>query len=270
MILCRFSSVYSFFIAGLLALNLSVSFSMAEPVPPRSGNMPSPGNASINAQSIDLNEQGIRKVKEKKFEAAEELFRRALLADRYNLTAVFNLASIYLRENKAQLAIDLLTPYVQTSSNDPGLFARLGDAYFVQKNIKASIENYEKAHALNKGYPGVSSRLGTLYSLSNDLKNAETAFKEALEAEPKNSVLLANLSSILLANKKPTEAIAAAKRSLQIAPSPEVYITLGSAYRNVKDLKNAIIAFERARDLGDNRPELNAEIEEIEQLLNQA
>ena len=77
------------------------------------------------------------------------------------------------------------------------------------------------------------------------------------------SQLLANLSSVFLATGKTDKAISTAKRGLQVNASPELYITLGNAYELQKDYKNSLIAFERAADLGDKKPELKTKIEQL-------
>ena len=83
----------------------------------------------------------------------------------------------------------------------------------------------------------------------------------AVKQNPKDTQLLANLSSVQLANGNPQQAISTAKRAIQILPTSEVYITLASAYEALKDYKNSLIAYQRAVDLGDKRPELQKKIE---------
>ncbi len=61
-----------------------------------------------------------------------------------------------------------------------------------------------------------------------------------------------------------------AKRALQIKPTKELYVTLGSAYEALKDVKNSVIAFERARDMGDNSTELKAKLETLRSSLDKA
>ena len=218
---------------------------------------------AATSQSMQLNEQGVQMIKAKDFIGAEETFRKALLLDAGNLTAAFNLSSIFIENKKENEAIGLLSSYVEKFPYDPGLFARLGDAFFAHKDIKHAIENYEKSSKLQPNFPGVASRLGTCYVLTNNLGKAEVAFLKAVELDPKNGSLLANLSNVFLANKKPEESISTAKRALQVTPNSALYVTLGNAYRLTKDNKNALISFQRAKDLGDKTPELQAEIDQM-------
>jgi tetratricopeptide (TPR) repeat protein len=88
--------------------------------------------------------------------------------------------------------------------------------------------------------------------------------KIAVDQNPKDFNTLASYSSLLLGNGKAEDAIGAAKRSLQIKPSSEAYITLGTAYEIKGDFKNSLISFQRAADLGDTRKELKEKIALLE------
>jgi tetratricopeptide (TPR) repeat protein len=221
------------------------------------------GAYQANPKSVELNEEGARQVRAGNFRQAEETFLKAHLADSKNLTAVFNLAGMYLNNKKIEDARKLLESYLSTYKDDAGLYARLGDVFFSSKNVKEAVRNYESALKLDPGYPGVHARLATLYSMTNRVPEAEKLMTVAVEQNPKDAQALSNLSSLQLANSKPQDAIRTAKKALQIRETPEIYVTLGTAYEDIKDIKNALNAFERARELGDKRPELAEHIDTI-------
>lgn len=214
--------------------------------------------------SIELNEKGVLAVNSRDFSEAEDLFKKSVAADPKNVTAVVNLAAMYLTNKKNTEAITLLEEYTATYPGDASLQARLGDTYFASKRVGDATTAYERALKIDPQYPNAAARLGTLYTLSRKLPDAERLFLQAAEQDPRNGQVLSSLSSILLANGKPDMAVRMAKRGLQINPTKELYITLGSAYEALNDLKNSTIAFERARDLGDTSPELRAKLEELE------
>ena len=86
---------------------------------------------SARAQrSLELNEQGVVAIKGRNFDRAESLFKQALEVDEKNLTAVFNLAGMYITNKKDAQAVTLLSKYAKDYPSDAGLQARLGDAYF--------------------------------------------------------------------------------------------------------------------------------------------
>lgn len=220
--------------------------------------------AAPNAQSMKLNEAGVAQVKTKNFLAAEDSFKRALAIDRSNLTAVYNLAGVYLQNKRTSAAIDLLDAYTKETQTDAGLFSRLGDAYFAAKQIDKAVQNFERGYGIDPNYPQLITKLGTLYSLKKQLKKAEDILRDGAKRTPNDAQLLSNFSSVLYANKKVKEAITYAKRSLQINPTKELYITLGNCYLSLSDKKSAKVALERARDLGDKSPELDKLLKELD------
>ena len=216
-----------------------------------------------NPKSAELNERGVAAVRAKDTRLAEELFRKALEADPKNLSAVFNLSGMLLTNQKEREAITLLETYTSDNPSDGGMWGRLGDAYFASKDVKRAQHAYEKALAIDPTLAAVPARLATVYTLTNQLEKAEQILYVAVEQNPRDSQLLANLSSVFLANGKTDKAISAAKRAIQLKPTKELYVTLGTAYEIMQDLPNSLIAFQRARDLGDTRSELDAKIEAL-------
>lgn len=245
-----------------LLLTLAPQQAFAKPAP----NAESAPSSAVNKRSFELNEQGIEAVHNKDFKKAETLFRQALSEDTHNLTAVFNLAGMYLNDKRQNEALKLLNTYISEYPKDPGLFVRRGDCYFSQKNLDAAMSDYEQALKLEPRYSGASAKLSTIYALKNRTKDAELMLLSAVDLEPKNAQLLQNLSNIFLINGKVDKAISTAKRGIQVSPSSELYVTLGNAYETQKDLKNSLIAFQRALDLGDKRPELQQKIDALKKV----
>ena len=245
---------------------LSASACFAGPATP--GTAAGPGGKSGevaigNPASLELNEKGIAAVRAGKFDEAENLFRQALAADPKNLTAVFNLAGTLLRNSKSAAAVSLLSDYTKEYQKDAGLFYRLGDAQFASRKVNEAAGSYEKVLSLDPAYPGAAAKLGTLYALMNRTADAERMLWIAVEQNPNDGKSLGNLSALLVANGKAQKAVGTAKRALQLSPSAELYVTLGKAYEAINDSKNALIAFQRAVDLGDKREELSKKIEAL-------
>jgi len=223
-----------------------------------------PAAISLQAQrSLELNERGVTAIRAREFDRAEQLLQQALEVDSKNITAVFNLAGMYITNKKDAQAVSLLEKYTALFPKDAGLHARLGDAYFSSQNPKKAVEAYEKALQLDPTYPTIPARLGTLYTMSNKLDKARVMFEQAIKRNPKDIQSTRNLSSIYLALGKPKDSIAMAKRALQQAPSAEMYVTLGNAYQQIRDTENALNAFQRAKDLGYKDPALAKVIEDL-------
>ena len=87
-----------------------------------------PQRARLSASSqnsLVLNERGVEALRAKNFAQATELFQKALASDPYNLSAVHNLASMFLLEKKMPQAEELLRRYVKENPKDAGLATRL-------------------------------------------------------------------------------------------------------------------------------------------------
>jgi tetratricopeptide (TPR) repeat protein len=253
------------------AIALSATLGFGCLVSPRAVfSQPKPGTPrqaqALSAQSqrsLELNEQGVSAIKAKDFAKAETLFTEALNVDSRNITAVFNLAGMYITNKKEGQAVSLLQKYTREFPKDAGLHARLGDAYFGSQDPKNAIASYEKALQLDPKNPLIPVRLATLYAMSKKLDKAAQMYEQALKHNPRDTQSLQNLSSIYLALNKPQQAIATAKKALQISTSPDLYVTLGNAYQDLKDPRNALIAFQRAREMGHKDPNLTKVIEDL-------
>jgi tetratricopeptide (TPR) repeat protein len=220
--------------------------------------------AKITAQtqrSLELNERGVIAIKSKDFSQAEDLFKEALNIDSRNITAVFNLAGMYITNKKEQQAVALLTEYTKSMPMDAGLHARLGDAYFGSQDPKNALKSYESAYKLDSNYPGLSGKLATLYAMSNNLNKSAQMYETALKANPKDIQSLRNLSNVYLGLGKPKQSVTTAKKALQLSSSAETYVTLGNAYQELNDFPNALNSYQRAKELGYKDPNLGKVID---------
>ncbi|MEZ4754885.1 MAG: tetratricopeptide repeat protein [Bdellovibrionota bacterium] len=224
--------------------------------------------AAPKPKSLELNEKAVAAVKAQDYKRAEKLFKNALAEDKGNLTAAFNLAGMYLTNQKQQQAITLLKQYTDANPKDAGLWARLGDAYFSNKDLNNAQISYEKSLTLDATSVETTKRLATVYTLKNNTKKSEVLLRKAHSLNPKDAQTAANLSSTLLVNENPKEAVTFAKRAIQLSPSKEVYITLGTAYEVLNDYKNALIAFERAQDLGEKSSDLRKKIQGLKKAVS--
>lgn len=249
----------------ILCSFLAGFFSVARAeAPPAGGPVESVSGAVGNSQSLELNEQGVKALQRNDFAAAEQLFRKALSTDPKNLTAAFNLSGVLVTNSKTAEAITLLNGYVGEFQSDPGLFSRLGDAYFDQKQLKEAVSAYEQAYKLDPTYPRLAMRLSSVYGLTNRMADAERMMHEAVKLDPRDVRAHESLASLAFGLGKFDDAIAAAKRALQIKPTSGAYVTLGASYEAKRDRKNALIAYQRAADLGDKTKELAARIASLQ------
>lgn len=222
--------------------------------------------------SLERNEAGAVAAREGDLKKARRLFREALQHDSGNLTAAFNLGSVNLQLGENGAAVELLTPYAE-KSGDAGITARLGDAHFANEELSKAEKWYRRALKIDAQYPDVRARLGSIYTMRKEFDQAITVFLEAVDQEPSNVAYLQNLSNLFLAVNETEKAISTAKRALQVDASMDSYFLLGSVYEQQRDWSNALIAYERARDLshgsrenGERRAEIRERIAKVSAL----
>jgi len=222
-----------------------------------------PNNSGVNSKSLELNEKGAQALQAHDTEQALKLFQQAYDIDNSNLTAAYNLAGAFVASNRESDAITLLNKVVKKYNSDAGLFARLGDVYFSNQDIDNALTAYEKTLALDKAYPNVAAKLGVIYTMKKKYVQAEKMLSSAVSESPEDARTLANYASILLINKKGSDAVGAAKKSLQHKVEATTYVTLGQAYELLKDPSNAIISYEKALALGNMTPDLRERLESL-------
>jgi Flp pilus assembly protein TadD len=214
------------------------------------------------ARSLELNEQGVTAVKKGQYEIAEQLFRRAIGIDPGNLTAVHNLAGMYIQNQRPDNAINLINSY---KKNDPEFYIQLGDAYFVKRDSLKARTNYETALKIQPKAKGISKKVASVCLLEKDFTCAQQMLERASVEQPNDAQVFANLTSLYLAKNDLKKAINAAKRSLQLTPSGEVYGMLGDAYASSKQKDQATEAYRRALSMGYEKEEMEKRIKSIEE-----
>jgi tetratricopeptide (TPR) repeat protein len=217
-----------------------------------------------NPRSLEANEQGIAALKTGNTRTAEDRFRRALEVDAGNLTAAFNLSGALVVNGKKLEAISLLSDYAKRFPKDAGFAVRLGDVLFSSEKVKEALVHYERALSIDPHYPKLSEKLALGYALTQRIAESEKMYELAVAAEPNDGELLTNLAGVQLANNKAEAAVITARRAAQLAPSSRLYVTLGSALEGKGDLAEALLAFKKAKELGDNTAELGTKISRLE------
>lgn len=250
-----------FYVLAYLIITFITIPLYASPLKEKSKNSDISNKNVGNPRSLSLNERGVAQIKDRHFILAEATFKEALQVDKGNISAAYNLASVYLINKKEAAAVALLNEYILKAPNDGSLYVRLGDAYFGMQQIDNALSAYNQAWKLDPDFEDLAAKLSTIYLLKNNSQEAEKMLEIASSKSPKDGKLAANLSSVYLANGKPEQAIAAAKKALQVKATKEVYVTLATAYEILKDYKNSLISFQRAADLGDTRQEIYKKIE---------
>jgi tetratricopeptide (TPR) repeat protein len=120
--------------------------------------------------------------------------------------------------------------------------------------LDQAIAEYEKIVALQPKNVEDRMVLGQLYTVKHDSKKAEEEFKTAQAIEPESEEVVLNLARLyaesgdLKQAAKVIEDVPAADRS------PKMELALGGAYDQLKQPKDAIVAYQRANDMEPGDP----------------
>lgn len=116
---------------------------------------------------------------------------------------------------------------------------------FMKENkTDAAIAELQIVKKLMPKQAAVLVNLGMCYMQKQNLPNAESAFRQALALDPKNSYAQVQMTRVLMARGKDAEALASAKRSVKANPKDAgAQFMLGVIYLKMKNLASAAAAF---------------------------
>ncbi len=100
--------------------------------------------------------------------------------------------------------------------------------------------------------------LGNAYTRANRLREAEQAYRSALDLEPDNPDILSNLGYVLYQQQRPAEAVEQFAKAARLLPDDaEIRYNLGGALYTLGRVEEAIQAFEEARERDPDLPQVH-------------
>lgn len=145
-----------------------------------------------------------------------------------------------------------------TPSSETQKLENLGDQLYSERKYEEAKDIFLKALKIDPNAPRVPAKLGILYILNKEYLEAEKMLEQAVRQSPKDAQVVSNYASILLLNRKPEEAVGAAKMSLQLRADAKTYITLAQAYTALRNKEMADIAFQKGFLLAPDDPEIQS------------
>lgn len=130
-------------------------------------------------------------------EAARVELERAVGAGNPDLPAArWRLATLYLRMENADRALELLTPLETEHGSQYEVAAGLGFAHYFKQQFKDAARYLERAASLRSPGTVLLNALGEAHEQSGDLERAGTAFERSLVLEPNQHVIEERLARI--------------------------------------------------------------------------
>ncbi|MFJ5445359.1 type IV pilus biogenesis/stability protein PilW [Methylobacillus methanolivorans] len=128
----------------------------------------------------------------------------------------------------------------------------LGAGYYAQNQIAVALEEFELAAQINAFYAPAYNGLGLVYGTLREDEKADTAFRKALQLDPKSSETRNNYGSFLCARNRIDESIVqfteAVKNPLYVTPGV-AYMNAGTCLLRKKDIKQAELYLQHALQL---------------------
>ena len=195
--------------------------------------------------------------------------RDVLKKDETNLGAMRNLAACYLQMGKLENATYILKQALEIRP-DAELLLLMARIHVLDKDITGAIAYLQKAVEANPTFVEALSDLGALYAKVGDAEAAVTELQRAIEIAPGNATLQLHLGNGLRGLQRYREADQAYKKALELDPRmAEVHYNLGVLYLENQvegmdpevRLETSIDEFNTYRDNKGASPERDTEIE---------
>jgi tetratricopeptide (TPR) repeat protein len=162
--------------------------------------------AAPSPEAEQLNREALDKTRQKSFEAALALWRKA----------------------------------IEWSPRDPDLHYNMGLVYFESKEYTKGLDKCIETIRLCPIYSRAYFVLGSLYSKMRQFAQSERFLKEGLILQPANVMALVNLGAVYSIQKNYGEAIRAFEKSIAVSPKEvRSYLGLGKVYMAQGDMDNA-------------------------------
>jgi len=192
---------------------------------------------------------------------AIEEYKLALNADPSSAQLSDALAQLYFRTGKVREAEATSRALLKASPNDIDAHKLLGRIFLRQLGegqsadssspnvLEAAIAEFEKIVALQPKSVEDRMVLGQLYTVKHDSKKAEEAFKTAQTIEPDSEEVILNLARLYAESGDMQHAAKVIEGVPEADRTPKMEFTLGAAYDQMKQPKDAIAAYQRATDM---------------------
>ena len=178
---------------------------------------------------------------------AEQHLKYYLERDPENIYARKLLASVLLKSRQTQRAIDVLTPALKVSRQDPQLLALAGESYMQANDFTKATEYFEKASSIAPESAMLHTALGMSKLGQGQSSRAVAELEKATNLDNKSPQAGILLILTHLRLKEYDKALTAANTLEKSNPdNPLVQNLKGGIYLNKQDLPHARASFEKA------------------------
>ena len=150
-------------------------------------------------------------------------YKTALRQDTNHRQARFNLAIIYVQQNKRGLAKAELTTLLKKNPRQAEALYQLGKIEQESKNIDSAIHYYKRSVEINPRYFKGHLNLGKAYYQKGSISKAEASYKNAIASSSRNPDGYQNLGNLYLKQKEYSSARSNYEKALRLRPKSTLY-----------------------------------------------
>ena len=150
-------------------------------------------------------------------------YKRVLRQDTNHRQARFNLAIIYVQQNKRGLAKAELTTLIKKNPRHAEALYQLGKIEQESNNIDSAIHYYKRSVKINPSYFKGHLNLGKAYYQKGRISKAETSYKNAIASSSRNPDGYGNLGNLYLKQKEYSSARSNYEKALRLRPKSMLY-----------------------------------------------
>ena len=176
--------------------------------------------------------------------------------------ARFNFGIALGKKGRLDEAISQLQEASRLMPADAEAHYTLGLVLAMKGQTDAAIRQYQEAIGLKPDYPDACNTLGRLWTARGEnLDQARTMFEKAVQLEPKNAALLDSLDIVLLKLDRPREALDYSLKAIGISDQPDasLYDHLGDIYAALHQRDQAADAWRKSLTVAPN-PEVQKKL----------
>ena len=170
------------------------------------------------------------------YQSAESLWLRASVLDAHQLSCRQDLGQLYHHTNRIDKAIDMCRELAGLDPGNPEYLINMGVFYARLKQYDAAIEAMKEANVLAPGRPGNYRFLTKIY---------------------------------LRTSRDVDQAVAYARKALDLAPTAPSYFNLGTALQAREDQAGALAAFRHAAELDPFNPQYQVSYRDLQKRMQE-
>lgn len=186
----------------------------------------------------------------------------------FNSKELTNQAFALHSANKLDEAEQIYKLLLENSSVDSNILNLYGMLCIAKGNYKKAIELFSKALIINSN-PLIMTNLAKAYYMNSDYKKAVLFYNQAADIEPSADIYY-SLAIAYKQQKKYDESVESYKKALEHCPeSYNVLYNLANLYKEIGDLKNAIIYATKAEFVNPNDEDIQTLLATIYEMQNE-